>query len=499
MSKTIVELAPGGIAAKGDRDARRSLAILHTYQQRWYRDPARIKVHEASRRIGKTEAEAVLVAESRCSGRVKRDHWFSSADESAAREFMDRVRHYCRAFGRIVEVLTGEEVISERKFSVFTVPFGVGDRDCKSVAMASSPKSFRSKGGDVCLDEFAHHEQPREMWKAAYPVISLGGKISVISSHRGEQSFFNQLVLMGKRRRDAARFGAPAATDFPVSLHTTTIYDAVEQGLVERINRDQGTSYTRESYLAELRAGCDQITWEEEYECKPSSEAGSYFPFDMLRPLVSANAAKPTENMAEFIADVTKNAEDAEVLFAGGDIGREHDPFVLWCWAKVGGMLRTAGILKLKQKSFENMETAISLLMRLSIRPKSRPQAVVSVRRTCLDKTGLGMQISERMEDRFRSRVEGVTFTNPVKYDLAQLARRHVEEKTITLPDSDGTLAEWNGIRRTVTAAGNERYDGERSSEGHCDQFWAGTLGLHAADKAKHAQVRMYPMPRGGL
>lgn len=499
MSTTLVELAEGGIATKGSRTLARSLAALQPYQQRWCRDRSRIKVHEASRRIGKTEAEAVDAALTRSSGEVTRDYWFSSADESAAREFMERLRHYCGAFGRAVELLTGEEVIDTRRFTVFTIPFDCGERPCKAVAMASNPKGFRSKGGDVRLDEFAHHEQPREMWKAAYPVISLGGSIGIMSSHRGELSFFNELVMMGKRRREPEKYGAPKPTDFPVSLHTNTIYGAVAEGLVERINRCEGASYTREAYLAELRAGCDQVTWEEEYECKPSSEAGSFFPFDLLRPLVHADASLPTDDLSVFVARVTAASEEADTLFAGCDLGRVKDRFVLWVWAKVGGVLRTVGVLRFTGRDFATMEAATSVLMRLTIRPKKRPQHTVTVRRCCVDATGMGMQFAERMKEKFATRIEPVVFTAGVKEELATLGRRHVEEKTITLPDDPQALAEWNGIRRTVTAAGNTRFDGERGGDGHCDQFWAGALGLHAAARAKSSETRFYAEPRGGF
>ena len=70
------------------------------------------------------------------------------------------------------------------------------------------------------LDEFAFHENPEEIWRAVYPIISnpLRGalKLRVISTPAGRNNKYFDLWEH-----------APA-----FSRHKTSVYDAVAQGLV---------------------------------------------------------------------------------------------------------------------------------------------------------------------------------------------------------------------------------------------------------------------------
>lgn len=486
MSRAVVDMQ----AQRRTRRPAKPEAVLLPYQRRWVTDDSNMKLWEKSRRIGADYCEAYKIAHSRISGQRPIDLWYSSNDESAAREFMDYVAWWSGLFDHVAKVVDDTLSISGADVHVFRIDFvGCGARggravDPKVVALTSNPKAFRSKGGDVTLSEFAFHDDPRSMWKAAYPCTTWGGRMAILSSHHGELSHFNELVCGARRRIDPAQFGAARPSDVKFSLHRTSIYDAVDQGLVERINAVSGKTETREAFVARVRAECgDPIVWQEEYECVPSSDAGSYFPFDLLRPCVRSDAPKPTDNLATFLADVTRSSEGATALYAGCDVGRRRDLFVIDVVAKVGGMLRHAGTLRRSKPSFDEMEFAIDGLMRHDHGDDGR------VRRLCIDETGLGMQLAERMKSRFGYRVEPVTFSGPVKNELATLVRRHMEEKTATLPDEPAYLAAFNAIRREVTVAGNVRFDADRSDAGHADEFWAKALALHAGEKTSRAYM----------
>ena len=79
-------------------------------------------------------------------------------------------------------------------------------------------------------------------------------------------------------------------------------------------------------------------------------------------------------------------------------------------------------------------------------------------------------------------RVEGVTFSNRVKEDLAYHLRTEFENKTVFIPKSHEIREDLHSIRRLTTSAGNIRFDAERSDNGHADRFWALALALHAAN-----------------
>lgn len=465
--------------------------LLLPYQAAFVNDPSDIRLMVKSRRVGGTEAVAFETAYTRCFSERPRDLWFSSADESAAREFMERVKFYCRMFNAVVRFATNEVLVEERAMKIFEATFPGPGGGAKCVAMASNPKAFRSKGGDVVLDEFAFHEQPREMWAAAWPVTTWGGRLTVLSTVNSDQDMFWSLVEQGRRRAT----GEAKPGDMPVSLHEVYIDDAIGQGLVERVNAVAGTRFTREEFRARCRAGCDtQETFEREYLGKPSTQGRSLFPYADLRPLVALSGAggRVVEDIGPLLAEAerTVQALRPSALYAGCDVGRRRDWFVLTLRARVGGMLRHAASIRFTGRNFAEMEQACAAVMGRDFHWWHEGQGErARCARLCIDATGMGMQLAERLEQRFAGRVEGITFTAAIKEQLATLARRHVEEKTIDLPEDDGALAAWNSIRKTVTASGHARFDAEATdsmgaASGHADEFWADALALHAGESA---------------
>ncbi len=97
----------------------------------------------------------------------KLDYWFSSADESSALEFSIYCQQWCHLLDVAYEASTLElEDEKGFKYNNYVIEFPNGSRiNC----MTSNPRRFRSKGGDICLDEFAWHDDPGMMYDAASP------------------------------------------------------------------------------------------------------------------------------------------------------------------------------------------------------------------------------------------------------------------------------------------------------------------------------------------
>ena len=55
------------------------------------------------------------------------------------------------------------------------------------------------------------------------------------------------------------------------------------------------------------------------------------------------------------------------------------------------------------------------------------------------------------------------------------------EDKKIKIPDDDIIRADLHSVRRETTFAGNIRFAGDRTRNGHADRFWALALAIHAA------------------
>jgi len=425
--------------------------VLLPYQEAWRRDESRMKIWEKARRIGATYAEANDATMSRKSLRRKSNYWFSSADESAAFEFADYCRFWDRMTDQVADHFSQDVADDETGKSIraFCVQFPSGAR---ITAMSSSPRRFRSKGGDVGLDEFAYHDDPEAMWDAAYPSITWGDSIHILSTHNGEGNLYHRFVLMGRR----AAAGEARPGDMPFRVHRVTIDDAVAQGLVERINETRGLHLTREEFISQCRAGCrNEDQWNQEYLAIPSMEAAAWLPYDLIQSCEHDEAGR-----LGLAADGQR--------YIGMDIGETTDKTVIWTLERVGDVLWTRERLELTDETLSVKQAA--LLERIR-----HPRVV----RACVDATGLGTQIAQEAERTGKG--EGVKFSLPVKDELASPLRGLFEDRRLRIPSDSAVREDLHSVRMTRTAAGSVRFDAERTAEGHADNFWALALACHAA------------------
>jgi phage FluMu gp28-like protein len=236
----------------------------------------------------------------------RRDLWFSSADESAAFEYA----LYCKQWCELMDIVAKEilqELEDDRgyKYNNYVLDFPNASRiNC----LTSNPRRFRSKGGDVVLDEFAWHDQPREMLDAALPTTTWDYNIRILSTHNGEGSEFNEVIeLCNRVLRGETTFDE--ANSLAWVLHRTTIIDAIEQGLAEKVYKlDRVDLEARAKFLKSCRARArNEDAWNQEYMCKPSSESTALIPYDLYQSCEMADCIQPliphmTERRHYFLA-----------------------------------------------------------------------------------------------------------------------------------------------------------------------------------------------------
>jgi phage FluMu gp28-like protein len=436
------------------------------YQLDWIRSDAPIAIAEKSRRIGWTFASAYRAVQRRLA--LGTDLFYSSADLGAAREFIEYCERFARVFNATAKDL-GSQVIDEREgITALVLRFSNGAR---IVAGSSNPKFFRSKGGDADADEYAFHADQRGLFKAMHATAMVWGhQLRLWSTHNGEGSFFNQLCK------------AKTGSHFRV-----TIFDAVHQGLVERIKGlDAPNENVRREWLEELRASCpDEDTWREEYLCEPSSEQSALLSYALIRACEEkqGSGARSQESGETSPPGVlTPDSRSLTPAYAGFDVGRKRDRSVLWVLEQVGGVFHTHNVRVLEATPFTDQENLLHLAMRDG-----------TIKRLCIDSTGMGAMLAERLKQRWGHRVEAVNFTSAVKSDLAMPLVRLFQDRLIRVPSDAETREDLHKVRRTVTSAGNIRLDASRDGAGHADRFWALALAVHASE---HAPVRMFTLAR---
>jgi phage FluMu gp28-like protein len=247
--------------------------VLLPYQQRWVGDDSPVQVAEKSRRIGVTWASALrAVLESGTEGGW--DTFYTGYRQELAEEFIREAAVFAEAIhaglqgdGK-VETFLFDDVDSQgepKGILAYQIRFASGKR---IVALSSSPRNLRGIQGRIIIDEFAFHDNPDQLLKAAMATLMWGGKVSIISTHNGEENAFNKLI----QDINAGRFA--------YSLHRTTLDDALAQGLYQRIALVTGQPDTPEAQQA-WRDGIVNRYGDhadEELFCIPRRSGGVYLP-----------------------------------------------------------------------------------------------------------------------------------------------------------------------------------------------------------------------------
>ena len=419
--------------------SRKEKKYFLPYQRRWLADNSRMKIWEKSRRIGATYVQAYEDVRD-CATTSGLPVWFSSADESAAKEYIK----YCETWAKVLNIAAnslGEVVLDSTKdIKTFVIEFANGSR---IHGLRSNPKAFRSKGGKVILDEFGFHEDANSLWKAAKPCITWGYPLRILSTHNGKNCKYYRMVEDAKKGRGG------------FSLHSTDIFKAVNEGLVDKITGRKTTEKERGSWLKEERESCqDEDTWKQEYCCEAVDEATAFLTYDLI------SASEEPDCLVKDLPETD--------LFLGMDIGRKKDLSVIWILELVGDIAWTRVV-----KIMNRVKFSIQREVLFSFLPH--------VRRACIDATGLGMQLAEEAQDAFgKYRVEAVNFSGPVKEELAFGLKNRFDDRRIRIPNDREIREDLHSIQKITTAAGNLRFDAKSTEAGHADRFWGLALANHA-------------------
>ena len=281
-------------------------ALMLPYQAAWVRDRSRIKLVEKSRQIGFSWATAYDLVRQAVLESARLDTWVSSRDELQARLFLED----CKKFGDILEIAAsalGEGIYKDdggKPYTSFDLKFRSG---ATIHSMSSNPDAQAGKRGTRVLDEFALHPDPVKLYAIAYPGITWGGQMAIISTHRGADNFFNKLV------QEAKFNGNPKK----ISLHRVTLEDALNQGFLAKL----------QSKLAEgdPRLDMDEQEYFDDVKSKCAAEAQEDLDFYPCYELIRIRRARqPRDWKSRWTAAGGK-------LYGGKMIAEVNDPV----WAKI--------------------------------------------------------------------------------------------------------------------------------------------------------------------
>jgi phage FluMu gp28-like protein len=426
------------------------------YQSNWILDDSRLKILEKSRQVGMTIATAYSAVRRHVSKKNNYDTWIASRDELQAKLFVDD----CKKFSKILAPACdffGNRLIFEEKFDALSsLKFSNGTA---INSLSSSVDSQAGKRGSRILDEFALHRDQKSLYATTLPGITWGGRLEILSTHRGSNNFFNKLICEVRDCGNPKNF----------SYHRVTLQDALEQGFLEKLKSklpddDERVHMSNGEYFDFVKNSCpDEESFLQEYMCVPADDRSAFIASDMV-----TNCEYEFNEQNWELSDFSSKTNEC---FLGIDIGRTNDLTVFWLLERGKNVLLTRKVLCMQNETFSAQEKELQKFF-----------AVRNLRRICIDQTGIGRQFYERASDNFgKYRVEGITFTYAVKEQLAYQLRTAFENREIKIPSDDFIRADLRSIRRETTLAGNIRFAGDRGRNGHADRFWALALAIHAA------------------
>lgn len=401
--------------AKYNFNARRPGVFLG-YQGRWAADKSPVKLMEKSRRVGLSWAEAADAVTEAASAKGM-DVWYIGYNKEMAIEFILDCAQWAahlQAFAEAVEI--GEEVFKdgdeEKAVLTFSIRFASGLR---ITALSSRPSNLRGKQGRVIIDEAAFHEDLKALIKAAIALLMWGGQVRIISTHKGADNPFNELI------QDIR------AEKVPYELHRVTLDDALADGLYRRICQKLGKEWTAKGeadWRAELIAFYREDA-DEELFCIPTDSAGVY----ISRAVIDARMTAPAGNVLrlalpagfEMLPESVREGEvqdwlDREVAphlerldpaqrsFFGLDFGRRSDLSVLAPAQQTQGLvLRTPFLVEMRQVPFKQQEQVLFYIV------DRLPRFMAGA----LDATGNGMYLAEVAAQRYGTCIEQVMLNEP--------------------------------------------------------------------------------------
>jgi phage FluMu gp28-like protein len=352
------------------------------------------------------------------------------------------------------------------------------DNGARLVSLPSRPPRGKPRMR-VYLDEFAHVQRDREVYKAAVPVVTKGGVVRIGSSPLGASGVFWEIY-------------SEAIQKYPGYTRKRTPWWEV-QALCVNVREARRLAPAMESRARVELFGSDRIKaiyanmpeedFRQEYEAEFVDETTAWISWEEIRAnqdesllcaLATMKGSDPSavfeaiEQLLEWV-----RTHHAELAFAAGvDIGRTRNATEIYLVgiSPTGSFpLRLA--LTLEGVEFDDQEAVLKRVMQ-----------ALPVVKMLIDRGGLGRQLAEEMEKSYPGKAEGVDFTVGTKQLWATQLKMRFQQKKMPIPVDRDMAYQIHSIKRKVTASKNLVFDTERNEKHHADKFWALALAEAAAE-----------------
>ena len=442
------------------------------WQRRFFEDRPRVKVGCVHRQGGK---DFVSAAEAVDDALTTGSDWYIV---SMTQRQADQTHAKCRQIADVMKRaarIVGETRLTERQFTevdreldhmfrctarTLHLPGG----GTVTALPGRDPDTLAGLTGNVIFTEFGLFAKGGyDHWRVIFPLITRGYRIIVISTPRGRNTKFAELV------NDRETY----------CVHFQTIEDSVAEGFVLRDNTGEPTDL--ETFKALYG---DEAGWRREYLCEFTGDLEALVTWAKLTAAVSHADLDVCEITSDAGWDPTffdgeKLAHDRGEI--GYDVARHSDLSVVWynvaeSSAMTAGRRSLRYLIVMRNCTFALQREVVTAAMKANSRNVGAGDA-----------TGLGMDTNETLRARFGDRWLPFSFTASSKAELGSLARTAFDDSDQAIPPLDGKT-KWIGTDLYAVQAdrSSERLKlietpNPLRPESHCDAFYAFALARKAA------------------
>jgi phage FluMu gp28-like protein len=393
------------------------------YQVDAIMEEARLNLIEKSIRVGVTFAMAMRGVRRRMRGLGNLLH--TSVNENIGKAFITDCSKFCKLYDVVGATDVQETEVwnpsENRKETAYRIDFKKQNVAIES--FSSNPDAIRGKGGEVDIDELTSHKRAEDMQQAAGGRAMWGYPLNIWSSHKGMESGFNRLIKEQRALGDKSRW----------KLKTITLYDALDVGLLEKINAVSGANMTRETFIEDTKAMVGgEDAFAEECLCQPRAsglQAIKWQYLDVAKrtyPLVRKHLeGNETFDVANWFAPVASILPGFSKIALGYDVARTGHLSSIPVLGFDGKVWRHLSLLTMHARKFRLQFADIVAIMGAN-------KNIVGAG----DATGLGMETCENLTDTFgEGRFLGVNFSAS-KTEIGTKMVRVFEDGAIALSDA---------------------------------------------------------------
>jgi phage FluMu gp28-like protein len=411
--------------------------------------------------------------------RIKYTKQFVSFNEEDAKEKIRYAKEFYESIPRRYKKKLRHDTVTSMEFI---------DKGGKSTSrlVSIACRQPRGKNGDISLDEMAFYPVNRvqAIYTAGANAIVRGGRIEAGSTPFGTIGTFYDILERKDKYKNYVRYNIPW---WYSHNHCKNVEKAVElapdmatEDRVMRFGTDALISIYEANFLEDFQ---------QEQECKFIDSKSSFISLELI--YANTPGMRPGEREAALEDDdateesmeiqIAHNLEELQslynkdihgTLYLGYDVARRRDAAVIYAIGVKDGKKRSLAEIEMRNTPFEEQLNVLRALMYGS-----------PVMRCCMDMTGMGEPLYERLAKEFGEKIEGIPFTSETKEVLAVSVKRGLENREYLLPNSNAFHLQIHSIKQMTTLVGRFRYDAERTDKGHADSFWAWALASHAVSK----------------